>query len=741
MAILLLFILVVVFFANFSQRLTSVESRLRKLEAGEIIVPPARSTPVAGPVIKNPFTGSLPLVTSDSISPDAAAPTIVRTAPAPEDAWKHTSAQSIPMARSSVQGGKSEERGLEFQFGSRVLTSVGVVAVLFGMGYFLRYAFDNGLISEVGRVALGLITGAVLLGLGEWFSRKYPLYGTIMSGGGLGLLYLSLYAGFSFYRVFPVGLSFVGMVLVSILGLFLSSGENHPHILFMYLFVLNLAVLGVAWLRRWRALMTVSLLGTLLVYLGWFWTYFTRDQFGVAMGYASLFFLLFLGSILVRHFRQAAQPDEADILVTMLNAGAYFCIGYDVIHQVYPESVGFFTLLLAFLHIGLALAVRGSNEYGDRLAKLFSAVSVVLFALYAPIEFDTSWVSIGWVAEATVLLMMSLSLRSLWLRNFSLGVFTLAFLRIVAWDAFGGFGATNVPWANSRMLTLLIVLTLYIAVIIFIEVQNHLRKYEEFFDDFGQQAIVFIELQSVGVLLWLGGAEITQFHRSFWLAMFLILVAVVSGFLGLIVKRGALFGAGYLILMLAGLRVIGTELIPGETMLPIFNDRVVSVLGFSLVAWGLVELIRIVGSEFGWDESMQRVLRTFLSVGIFLTTFWMVSSETINFFDYTEIHQLPSQNQTTGTLESMKQVSLSVAWLLYAIAIVALGISRRSVALRVFAITLFGLVVFKVFLYDTASLDNFYRFISFFALGGILLLAGYLYNRYQETIQGFIRVR
>ena len=41
--------------------------------------------------------------------------------------------------------------------GGRWLAKIGIVALLLGVSFFLKYAFDNNLIGVVGRVILGLI--------------------------------------------------------------------------------------------------------------------------------------------------------------------------------------------------------------------------------------------------------------------------------------------------------------------------------------------------------------------------------------------------------------------------------------------------------------------------------------------------------------------------------------------------------------------------------------------------------
>ena len=87
---------------------------------------------------------------------------------------------------------------------------------------------------------------------------------------------------------------------------------------------------------------------------------------------------------------------------------------------------------------------------------------------------------------------------------------------------------------------------------------------------------------------------------------------------------------------------------------------------------------------------------------------------------------------------NMQRVSLSVAWTIYAIIQLIVGIIKASAPLRQISIVLFGIIVLKVFLFDTANLNDLYRFISFITLGIILLLSGFLYYRYKDRILQFI---
>src|SRR5207244_1236850 len=48
---------------------------------------------------------------------------------------------------------------LEQRIGARWATWVGVVAILFGIGFFLKWSFENDLLGPGARVVLGLVAG------------------------------------------------------------------------------------------------------------------------------------------------------------------------------------------------------------------------------------------------------------------------------------------------------------------------------------------------------------------------------------------------------------------------------------------------------------------------------------------------------------------------------------------------------------------------------------------------------
>ena len=72
----------------------------------------------------------------------------------------------------------------------------------------------------------------------------------------------------------------------------------------------------------------------------------------------------------------------------------------------------------------------------------------------------------------------------------------------------------------------------------------------------------------------------------------------------------------------------------------------------------------------------------------------------------------------------------SLAWLIYAGILLALGIWRQSAVLRWASLALVMLTVAKLFLFDMSNVTGLFRVVSFFGLGLSLIGIGYLYQRF-----------
>src|SRR4029453_984910 len=107
----------------------------------------------------------------------------------------------------------------EVQIGQRWLLVGGITMTILGIGFFLKYAFEQNWVGPVGRVLLGYLAAGVFLGVGEWSRRRQATtFGLYLIGGGIPTLYLSTFAAYQVYGLLGQVPAFGFMVLVTILA-------------------------------------------------------------------------------------------------------------------------------------------------------------------------------------------------------------------------------------------------------------------------------------------------------------------------------------------------------------------------------------------------------------------------------------------------------------------------------------------------------------------------------------------
>jgi uncharacterized membrane protein len=79
--------------------------------------------------------------------------------------------------------------------------------------------------------------------------------------------------------------------------------------------------------------------------------------------------------------------------------------------------------------------------------------------------------------------------------------------------------------------------------------------------------------------------------------------------------------------------------------------------------------------------------------------------------------------------------AVSAVWGAVGLALLTLGLLRRSRGLRFAGFALFGLSLAKLFLYDLTTLSSLARALSFLAVGALLLLGGFFYQRLSERLE------
>jgi len=413
-----------------------------------------------------------------------AAPTVTTAEPQtgksiPELASKvrtsEPSISALPQQHANIHapefGGRpanSQADSLERRIGSQWLNRVGVVAVLVGVSYFLKLAFDNGWIGPGLRVLIGCVAGAGLCWWSERFRRPNSLgFSYSLKALGVGVLYLSLWASFQLYHLLPGAIAFLAMALVTaatagiaiaqdaelLAGLALLCGlvtpvlcsthENHEAALFCYLLLLSLGAFVLQRVKPWPRILFGAFVGTCLLAAAWFDSYYSDDQFAESLLFFTLLFALF--AVVPLYALLEPERDrptrQTGLLLAILNAAAYFAAVYSQLETAAVSvelRASAYALGLAVVYAALAVAIerRVSERPGvERLLPIAHyGLAVSFLTVGIALKLHQHWITLAWLAEGTLLFWAGASTSRPRLKLFAAVVFGLGVLRLLALD-------------------------------------------------------------------------------------------------------------------------------------------------------------------------------------------------------------------------------------------------------------------------------------------------------------------
>lgn len=482
------------------RRLAGVEAALRRA-LGELeelksrpvapasaafAAPPPAPREVAPPPVPAD-AASVPAGAPESVLPPAPAAAPPPPAPAPPPIPPAAGQAAPAFARQSAAS-QTDQRGLEQIIGQRWIGWIAVGLILFAAAFFLKYAFENEWIGPAGRVAIGIAAGLGFVWMGwQRFQAGWKYFSQILTGGGVILLYLSIYGAFGFYKLIDQSTAFAFLVFVVIVGhwlavlynaramaimaqvggflvpMLLSTGNDQYVVLFTYIAILNLGVVFVSFMKDWRWVGSVTFALTYLLFLAWYAENYRIEKRPAALIFAMVIFALYLLADLAPRIRGRASSAEEWIRL-IANPFLFFAFFYDMLESDYKAWMGVSALAMATLYAAVAKAAM-EEKTADRKTLLVSiGVALVFVTLAIPIQLESNWIAIGWAVLAAGLAWISGQMEAPALRAASGIVFVLAAIRHFGLDTYRVLGGPFTPVVNKYYLSgLAIVICLFAA--------------------------------------------------------------------------------------------------------------------------------------------------------------------------------------------------------------------------------------------------------------------------------------
>jgi uncharacterized membrane protein len=410
------------------------------------------------------------LVHTDLVSRPATTSAAAATAPAvsaPDSGLPQSAQQTAPPApqvRASAAAAEPPpvlSDGAELRFGQKWLLIAGVAITVLGIGFFLKYAFDQNWVGPAGRVALGYLAAVAFLGVGEAFRRRAAAatFGLYLTGGGLATLYLTTFAAFQVYALFGQVSAFGLLVLVTLLAcllalaydtqwlavlgliggfmtpVILSTGQNAQIMLMSYMTLLNAGILAIAAWKRWPLLNALGCGCTWLLFTGWFVRHYTEQAFWPTMVFLHIFFLIYALVPFLYYFVHESRAHLPGLTLTSLNTLVTFSYAFGMVRS-YTSLPVVSVLTLAYAGIFFGMASFLYRRHPENLAPftLLLAKGLLFLILTVPLLVSGHWITLFWAVQAAVILWAGLRLQHRWLSYGALALLLLALGKLVLYD-------------------------------------------------------------------------------------------------------------------------------------------------------------------------------------------------------------------------------------------------------------------------------------------------------------------
>ena len=305
-----------------------------------------------------------------------------------------------------------EAQAFERVLGGKVALYTGLTLLFLATAFFLGWAWTQ--LSPAGRLTLGYVGGALLMGLGivvrerteRWFSDG-------LMGAGLATLYLSTWAGWERYALLGYMQAFGLTGAITALGIALAlwrgsetlaivatlggfsapvwlrgDGVGTPANFFGYLAALNAGMLTMSAWRAWRYHQLTCLVATIVLVSGWATTSYTPEYRGLTLGFVSLYYALFSVAYLLPDALRRRATDAVSLAQFLVASLHYLPAGYALTQEVWREYPGAFLAAMGALYFALGwLKMLTKDSPAD--AALF-ILGIVCVAAAIAVQFQPS---------------------------------------------------------------------------------------------------------------------------------------------------------------------------------------------------------------------------------------------------------------------------------------------------------------------------------------------------------------
>lgn len=663
------------------------------------------------------------------------------------------------------------------------LNAIGIITLVLGIGFFVKYAIDQDWINEIGRVALGIAIGGIIIGVAHKLSAKYHVFSSILMGGGFATLYTTITLAFREYEIFNQITAFSILTIITILAIFLSiaykrqelaifafiggmlapllvstGGGNHI-VLFSYILLLNTGVLVVAIRQKWLIIDKFSYALTFLYLFAWLFAKYKMEYQAEAILFTTLFFFQFMILLILRYTNRENEKSNWGHLIYITAVNFTILMSFFIIHESSPGTNYLGVIIIGMALVNALCIVITTRSKAISIDKNFVytllAITIGLVSLAIPVQLSKVYITVVWAIEMSVLLWIWTRTKANLFRvgAMLLGGFTVLSYLMDITSFIPTYQYNEVEEKSSLINLLPIVINQYTLTGIVI-----LGAFFFLYTVLGKHSIK--EEETIG-LKDIPQPTSREMRTSIRIALIVLSYLVV--FLEIsyqvacrieyptsetttgvyryfsLVTYTVVFAAIYFALYKKQITTLSYQLFTGlSCLLLLFYTSSVASLRSEIFSYGeypsfyfILHLLALAGLLYFYGKLYRNIAMfkqqayRWLHAILFGSLVLLFSVE----LDNIVIWVSSTQDTYDVILGNVHAYGYPILWGLMAMLLMIIGMNKEKAELRKLSLLSFGIIILKFYLYDVWRMNQGGKIASFVVLGVILLVVSFLLER------------
>lgn len=705
--------------------------------------------------------------------------------------FEHTTTQSRPAPRKNFfERFREKNPDLEKFIGENLINKIGILILVLGVSFFVKYAIDKDWINEPARVGIGILTGALVMFVAHRLRKNYAAFSSVLVAGAISIFYFTIYIAFHEYQLFSQTIAFGIMVLITVFSVFVSvsydrqelavlsliggfaapflvsTGEGNYIVLFSYIAILNLGILTISYLRKWKIVTILAFLFTTLIYSTWIGPKLADSDLphSNALLFATIFYFIFSITIVMNNLRNKGIFTGIEYFILIVNTFFFFGMGTAILRDWESNYDGLFTLLLAVYNIIYAAILFKKFGLEKNAVYVLIGLAMTFVTLTIPIQFEGNQITLFWAAEAVLLLWLA---QRSGINSFRQGSVAVIFLSLVSlvidWERYLSSEELSIV-ANPLFLAgVTVSASLYVIYWISRNEEDFkllfysipIKGYRKIILAFAVLTTYFTGLSEVTYQAYeLVSNHISSF--SFPVAYHMIFLTVLLVIAHRINKEGLsrtvlLIGFVSIIFYLGNFHFLPTKELSSNytagtaSMYAFyFHYAVVACLGYFLYSLYQNILLFFQKNTFGYKFAVW-----FLVFVIVFASSNEVMIHSLYFFDSVDLASLninypleddsyrrsvSVNNQLGDARAQIVKIGYPILWGVLSFVFLIIGIRKQLKNLRIISLSLLGLTIVKLFVYDIQNVSETGKIIAFVLLGVLILIISFVYQRIKKLV-------